>query len=159
MVATLSRRSARRMHLPVVVVAAVAALTVGACGAGSTQPTVTGTPQSQVSTTITLGLYSGVPDPTWTLTVSESTELYSEIATLAKVNGAAPTGGLGYHGFTIEGPEGTLVAYDGTVSPHPDTGGGHLLDPERVIERLLLSTGQPHLKPGEYTEARRSLGG
>jgi hypothetical protein len=146
------------MH-PLVVVAGVAALAVGACGAGATQPTVTGAPQRQVSTTIALGLYSEVPDPTWTLTVSESKELYSEIATLAKDTAAAPTGGLGYHGFTIEGPEGTLVAYDGTVSPDPDTRGGRLPDPERVIERLLLRTGQPHLKPGEYTEVRRSLGG
>jgi len=108
---------------------------------------------------VTLGLYSGVADPTWTLDSSQSRKLSSQVARLPHVPGAAPTGGLGYHGFTIEGPEGMLIAYEGAVSSVFNTAGGHLSDPDRVIERFLLTTGQTQLTPAVYAEVQQAMGG
>jgi hypothetical protein len=155
----LNARAGGWTRLLVVVAAVATALTAGACGAATTVPlTATGT-ASRANTTVTLGLYSGVADPTWTLTASQSRDLSSQVARLPHVKGAAPTGGLGYHGFTIEGADGMLIAYDGSVSSVPNTDGGHLSDPDRVIERFLLSTGQTHLTPAVYAEAQQAMGG
>jgi hypothetical protein len=144
-----------------VLVAAVATtLTTGACGAATTaQSTARDTATRATTTAVTLGVYSGVADPTWTLTSSQSREPSSRVARLPHVPGPAPTGGLGYHGFTIEGPGGTLIAYKGAVSSVPNTAGGHLSDPDRVIERFLLTTGQTQLTPVEYAEVQQALGG
>ncbi|MEI7778333.1 MAG: hypothetical protein WCJ42_02755 [Actinomycetes bacterium] len=141
------------------VAVAATMLTTGACGAASdVQPTATDT-STAAPTTVTLGLYSGVADPTWTLTAGQSRELSSRVAQLSRVPGTAPTGGLGYHGFSFESPEATLIAYAGAVSSVPNTAGGHLSDPDRVIERFLLTTGQRQLTPVEYAEVKQALGG
>lgn len=113
--------------------------------------------QAGLTTEVVLGIYSGVPDPAWTLTAEESNELAAALATLPEVSGTAAPGGLGYHGFTIESPDGTLVAFDGKVAEVGLDPPSYLNDPDRTIERLLLDTARPHVTPEVLTEVERSL--
>ncbi len=93
---------------------------------------------------IVLGLYSGVPDPAWTLTTEQANELAAALATLTRDNESAPAGGLGYHGFTIVAPDGTLLAYAGKVLSADSDLPYVLDDPDRTIERFLLTTARAH---------------
>ncbi|HYN33621.1 MAG TPA: hypothetical protein VES40_13425 [Ilumatobacteraceae bacterium] len=98
---------------------------------------------------IVLGLYSGVPDPAWTLTTQQANELSAALAALTRVNEPAPAGGLGYHGFTIATPDGTLLAYAGKVLSADSDPPYVLDDPDRTIERFLLATARPHVTAEE----------
>jgi hypothetical protein len=106
---------------------------------------------------VTLGIYSGRADPTWTLTDAEAASLGAALAKLAGVVGLPPVGGLGYHGFTIERPDGTVVAFNGAVAPPGDRARAYLADPARTIERLLLETARPHVAGNELVEVERAL--
>jgi hypothetical protein len=105
-------------------------------------------------TTVSLGLYSGLPDPSWALSDEESAALTALLESLPRVDGSPPSGGLGYHGFTIERltPEGMprlLVAFDGTVSDPASSHLSYLDDPDRSVERLLLESGRDQLSADE----------
>ncbi len=105
---------------------------------------------------IVLGIYSGVPDPTWALTAEQAEELAAALAGLTRVDTIAPIGGLGYHGFTIVDADRTLVAYAGKVGSaqgDPDV----LDDPGRAVERLLFRTAGPHLTPDELDVVAEAL--
>jgi len=101
------------------------------------------------SVEVVLGLSSGVADPAWTLTTEQANELAAALAALTRVDESAPAGGLGYHGFTIVTPDGTLVAYAGKVSSAASDSAYVLDDPDRTIERLLLDTARPHVSAEE----------
>lgn len=98
---------------------------------------------------VVLGLYSGVPDPAWTLTTQQANEFAAALAALTRVDESAPAGGLGYHGFTIVTPDGTLVAYAGKVLSADSDPSYVLDDPDHTIERLLLDTARPHVSAEE----------
>jgi hypothetical protein len=94
---------------------------------------------------VVLGLYSGVPDPAWTLTADQSKELSAALAGLSRVDEDPPSGGLGYHGFAILTPDGTMVAFAGKVV-NADSDPPYVLDdPDRTIERFLLDTAGQHV--------------
>jgi hypothetical protein len=106
---------------------------------------------------VVLGIYSGRPDPTWPLTAAEIGDLDRIIAALPEVVGTPPTGGLGYHGFTVTGSEGAWTAYLGTVAPSTEGTLAYRSDPERLVEHFLLDTGRPYLVEEEIAEVERSL--
>jgi hypothetical protein len=106
------------------------------------------------STTVSLGLYSGLPDPSWELSDEEAAALTALLESLPRVDGSAPSGGLGYHGFTIErltseGMPRLLVAFEGTVSDPASSHLSYLDDPERSVERFLLESGRDQLSAVE----------
>ncbi len=106
------------------------------------------------TTTVSLGLYSGRPDPSWELSEEEATALTALLESLPRVDGSPPSGGLGYHGFGIERltPEGMprlLVAFEGTVSDPLSSHLSYLDDPERSVERFLLESGRDRLSAVE----------
>jgi hypothetical protein len=120
---------------------------------GSTAATFDVFAESPV-TTVSLGLYSGLPDPSWQLAEDESAALTALLESLPRVEGSPPSGGLGYHGFGIERltPEGMprlLVAFEGTVSDPASSHLSYLDDPERSVERFLLESGREHLSAVE----------
>lgn len=98
---------------------------------------------------VVLGLYSGVPDPAWSLTTEQANDLAAALAALTRVNESAPAGGLGYHGFTIVTSDRTLVAYAGKVLSADSDPPYVLDDPDRTIERLLLDTSRAHVTAEE----------
>lgn len=108
---------------------------------------------------VTLGIYSGRPDPGWTLTPDQADELAGALARLRRVDEPAPAGGLGYHGFTVVTPERTLVAYDGKVTSTLPGSSYVLDDPERTIERFLLATAPPQVTAEERREVSDALAG
>ena len=111
------------------------------------------------SVKVVLGLYSGRPDPEWTLTTEQAATLIKALATLSTGTGAPGIGGLGYHGFTMLAPGSTLVAYRGMVAPPGDGPRAVMADPTRSIERYLLGTSRPHLTADEFTAVERALAG
>ncbi|MFH1475563.1 MAG: hypothetical protein ABIG85_06865 [Chloroflexota bacterium] len=106
---------------------------------------------------MTLGIYSGRADPAWTLTDAEAATLEAALGALRGATGAPPVGGLGYHGFTIDRPGGTVVAYSGAVAAPGEGRRPYLADPARTIERLLIETARPHATANELVEVERAL--
>jgi len=88
-------------------------------------------------------VYSGRPNPTWTLSEEESAELAAWLKDLPETDRPAPEGGLGYRGFVISSP-----GRPGPLPPHIRVGGGIVAIQEdgqlrpyrdtRQIERWLL---------------------
>jgi len=132
----------------------------GGSGAPTASPSATNVPRSAGPAgpvRVTLGIYSGRADPAWKLTDPEAATLEAAIAALPGAEGEPPVGGLGYHGFTIDRPGGTLVAYAGAVAAPGVGKRGHLADPARTIERLLIETARPHVTGNELAEVERAL--
>ena len=141
--------------------ASAAPLAPSACGnPASPNPASPGSSQGVAPAgpvVVTLGIYSGRPDPAWTLTVNEAAGVDAALAALPDRTGTPPVGGLGYHGFSITRPGTTLVAYLGTVAPSGDGPRTMKADPTRSIERCLLETSRSHVTPGEYAIAEIAI--
>jgi predicted small lipoprotein YifL len=112
--------------------------------------------------TVTLGVYSGRPDPSWDLTAAQVARVEAAIAALPVTTGTPPEGGLGYHGFTLLlGRPGkadeTLVAYRGIVAPPGVDPRPYRIDAGRTVERLLLHSGRSILTPTEVAAVEVDL--
>lgn len=111
----------------------------------------------------TLRIFSGRPDPAWTLTLAELAQLDTLVRQLTPGECGPLPDNLGYRGVAVTlgmGDAGNLVAYGGKVMSG-DTGRDAsalcLEDPDGRIEAFLISSAQPHIEPGLYallTEAR-----
>jgi hypothetical protein len=106
---------------------------------------------------LTLGIYSGRPDPTWTLAGAEAAAVERAIQALPEAAGSPPEGGLGYHGFTVARAGINVTAYLGTVWAGGSGPQVIRQDPGRTVERLLLELGRAELTPEEIAEVERSL--
>jgi hypothetical protein len=114
------------------------------------------------SVTVTLGLYSGRPDPSWTLSDVQVAALVGQLAALPAAIGSAPQGGLGYHGFSIvvrrpDQPDQTFQVYRGAVTSPGDAPGTYGADPQRTLESALLETGRSHLTATEINVVEADL--
>lgn len=107
---------------------------------------------------VTLGIYSGRPDPTWSLTSDEALTLSNMLASLVYGTGTPPVGGLGYHGFTITMPASTLVAYRGAIAAPGEAPRAVWSDPTRSIERFLLESSRGRVTPDEFSIAQQAIG-
>jgi hypothetical protein len=99
------------------------------------------TPRPVMAAIATLLIYSGVPDPDWSLTQEDLDSLAEIAAVLQPHDGLPPEGDLGYRGFRVTGPQGTWRVNAGVVmtpDTAPDTS---LADPDRRVERYLLASG------------------
>ena len=146
--------------------ALLAMVALGGCWAGpglfaartaSSGPTDAASPSPPVAQiTVSLGIYSGRPDPSWELSERQVVEVVDAIAALSPTTGTPPEGGLGYHGFTLvlhragQADE-ILVAYRATVAPQGTGPRPYRIDPDRTVERLLLDTGRSRLTPMEIS--------
>lgn len=122
--------------------------------------TIADTPLPSVN--VTLGIYSGRPDPSWELSDVQVAALVGQLASLPVENGTPPQGGLGYHGFSIlveqAGVTGeVLVAYRGAVTGPGDAPGSYRADPQRTVETALLGTGRSHLAANEISAVEADL--
>jgi hypothetical protein len=111
---------------------------------------------------VTLGIYSGRPDPVWALTTPEADKLAGLVAALPVVAGLPPQGGLGYHGFTVaitaaDGSVMTVTAYAKTISSGGAAADRFWSDDAGLVERFLLETGRPTLTAAEYATAKQAL--
>ncbi len=149
-------------RVALVALIASVALTASGCSAPApSAPAQTGTPavaEPAETIRVTLGLYSGRADPSWVLEPDESLALDRALGALPRAVGRPPEGGLGYRGFTIERPAGTLIAYRGAVAPPGQGAREYLSDPTLIVERLLLEFAGSRIGAAELAEVRRSLG-
>lgn len=72
------------------------------CVGCATEPT-----QSTMRMTAELDIFSGRPNPTWTLTTDESTRMAALLTNLPPANPAPADPGLGYRGVVLQNPEPT----------------------------------------------------
>lgn len=131
--------------------AALSATLLAACAAASPSAEPSG------PVVVTLGIYSGRADPTWTLTPGEAAGLEAVLARLPVVTETPPTGGLGYHGFTISSPARTLVAFGGAIAAPGQGPRAVKPDPTRSVERYLLETSRSRVTPEEYSTAEDAI--
>lgn len=98
---------------------------------------------------IELDIFSGRPNPSWTLDEGSSrrlAQLQEALAATAREIAELPA--LGYRGFVYEFESGRVRAFRGTVQ----TARSVLADPTLSIERFLLET-----LPSEFSEHRSRL--
>jgi hypothetical protein len=110
-----------------------------------------------VSANITVDLFSGRADnPAWSLSAAETSLLLAKLAALPPTQQLPPPSQLGYRGMQIELVDASgrasqrLHAYQGIVARETAQGTQYYADPQRTIERWLLSIGQSQLDPGLY---------
>jgi hypothetical protein len=115
---------------------------------------------------VTLRIFSGRPDPTWTLSVRQMTHLSNLISTLTPLIPVPPMmeGGLGYQGFRVERLKDIevrdpLFTFQGIVWLGPRGDASALIDPERRVERWLLDTGHGALSSTLYLTVESALTG
>ncbi len=101
---------------------------------------------------VELDIFSGVPNPTWALTLPETEDLMSRIARLDPIEeGRQRAENLGYRGFIVQiGAAGSatgqaILAARGIIEVTGSTGTVYYLDPQRQIELWLLATARPPL--------------
>ena len=93
---------------------------------------------------IELDVFSGRPNPEWTLTAAEAAELEAMTASLPVAAALPPPfDGLGYRGIVARNPADpgwSLVAFRDTVRVLTPEGSEVRADPDATVERWLLGT-------------------
>jgi hypothetical protein len=107
-------------------------------------PTLTKT-SNQVQQ-VELDIFSGRPNPTWTLTASEASDLASRISKLTHIETKEQRpGNLGYRGFIVQDDNQTIRAYQGIIEVSIQKAVVFYRDPQRQVELWLLAIARPPL--------------
>ena len=109
--------------------------------------------------TVEVDLYSGRPNPSWSLTPEEVAHLVKRIDGLAPADEVEPPGRLGFRGLRFRlYAHGREIASGESFDEHlrfqDPAGPRHLADPGREVERWLLETGQGKIEPQVYETLR-----
>jgi hypothetical protein len=138
---------------------AVCALLMPLCAA--TVQVATATDQAMpVRCDVELDIFSGEPNPVWAMTDAEADSFARQLAALPSTASRQLSGRLGYRGFIVHCTEGGAA-----WSVRLQNGVAHIArgastwaeDGQRRLERWLLGTGKPHLKPDLYAFAEKEL--
>jgi hypothetical protein len=108
---------------------------------------------------VELDVFSGRPNPHWTLTSQEASEFVRLLRTLPqqKVEGSVKEG-LGYRGLVVTGSEKSIAGYDeilisnGVVVARQGNESWQFTDKDRVLERWLFQTGRGELDDNLYNQ-------
>lgn len=119
-------------------------------------------PAPAETATVSLILYSGMPDPTWELTAKQAREFARRMDALPFTPVGEETSHLGYRGIYVFlgnrfAPSQTIRVTNGEVIVREGDEERWYYDAERQLERWLLETGQLHLKDAEYALALNSF--
>ena len=90
---------------------------------------------------VELDVFSGMPNPAWTLSKEQATEFLAKLAELQETEPKSRFSGLGYRGLIIRTQQGLdreLHIQNGFL----EVGGGFFLDQGRSLERWLVGTGR-----------------
>lgn len=105
------------------------------------------TGQQVSETTVELDIYSGLPNPTWTIAPAMASDLESRIASLnSSPEISECPQNLGYRGFIVQSLDDqsntiqTLHACRGVIKLTDATGSRYYLDPQKQIELWLLAS-------------------
>jgi hypothetical protein len=102
---------------------------------------------------VELDIFSGRPNPRWSLSPQECTTLQERLAGLPPTTKAATEPpGLGYRGLIVHRTDGPKVkVYGGHAAARQSDAG-------RQLERWLLETGRAHLEPAIFDLVLGELG-
>lgn len=112
---------------------------------------------------VELDIFSGRPNPAWTLSGEETRELLGMLENLPSTNTRSPEAGLGYRGFVVSFQDQrrrvtTVRIHGGTVERSVGESSEFFADKDRKLERWLLDTGQSKLDPSVFTAVSEKLG-
>ncbi len=135
-------------------------LAVANCGAvGSTFEQ----PKSKVmKARVMLSIFSGRPNPTWTLSAKNAEQLVTKINKLPKSDSASSPDGLGYTGFQVEltdseSRKSKITAYKGLVVYNVNDTSYYFSDSGRSIEKLLIESGKSTLDRQLYQTVKAEI--
>lgn len=134
--------------------ATVALILTSSCGGADLSKRSEETPSPDAGT-VEADLYSGRPNPAWSLTPEEAARLVERIEGLAPATEVEPPDRLGYRGLRFRlHAQGRQIAlgdsFDGHLRFQDSAGSRHLADPGREVERWLLGTGEGKIEPRTY---------
>lgn len=105
--------------------------------------------------TVELDIFSGRPNPTWSLTDAEAAQFLAAATGLPKAPAKELSGNLGYRGFIVRVMDGTeelaFTVQNGTVELTQGGRREYYDDRERALERWLLQSSKPHLANELFT--------
>ena len=111
---------------------------------------------------VELDIFSGMPNPTWTLVGSEAETFVKRVAALAHAPASELEGNLGYRGFIVQcttGANAQVIRIQAGVVQIVHGGATlYARDESRSVERWLLGTGKAYLKPEIFEIVERELG-
>lgn len=99
----------------------------------------------QTSAVVTMNIYSGRPDPKWTLSQADLATLLTRLDALPEARGEAPAShaALGYRGLSVTFSGGAAAEFGaGRITLD---GGASLVDDKRALERWLVETGRAQI--------------
>ena len=130
----------------------VVLLSVTACSPQNQNLSPTPTKTSSLVQKVELDIFSGLPNPTWTLTASEASELAGRISKLTRIETKEQRpGNLGYRGFIVQDENQTIRAYQGIIEVSIQKSVIFYRDPQRQVELWLLAGAKPQLD-ANFTE-------
>jgi hypothetical protein len=110
---------------------------------------------------VELDIFSGMPNPAWTLTNAEAESFVKQLAALSATPARELSGNLGYRGFIVqctqEATTQLIRIQNGAVHLSKGETNVYAYDEGRQLERWLLDTGRPHLKDDLFQIAEREL--
>jgi hypothetical protein len=110
---------------------------------------------------VELDIFSGMPNPTWSLTTAQANDLLDQLAALPPASPLELSGHLGYRGFIVQVEEGAerevIRVQAGAVQITKLAKKTYARDVDRKLERWLLDTGRPRLKSEVLQVVERDL--
>lgn len=105
--------------------------------------------------TAELMIFSGRPNPQWSLSANQTQELLQLVEHAALGNTVNFPDGLGYNGYTVQlhdgrSPVTSLRVGKGVIEVVSTNQTTYRLDANRQVERWLLTSAQPHLEKEVY---------
>jgi hypothetical protein len=124
-----------------------------ACAVNDKQPAplAAATPVNVKNATVTLQIFSGRENPSWSLSEKQIDELLALLKDLPQAEPRDFPDGLGYRGFQVVLTENTkkktheIVVYQGQILYETAEAKTYLADRDRRLEKFLLKTGESHL--------------
>ena len=108
---------------------------------------------------VELDIFSGMPNPTWSLTDEEENSFVKRLAALAASCSSELSGNLGYRGFIVQRMQGVnlqlIRIQKGAVQISDGANEVYAADKNRELERWLLNTGKPHIDDELFQIAER----
>lgn len=110
---------------------------------------------------VELDIFSGMPNPTWSLTGAEAEGFLAQLATLVQIPAREMSGRLGYRGLIVtcrqDGEEQLIRVHEGAVQISSAAAESFAADKDRGLERWLLTTGKPHIEGEIFQMADREV--
>jgi hypothetical protein len=106
--------------------------------------------QAHMTATVEIDIFSGRPNPEWTLSEADTAVMVSKLSGLQKAAAGLRSAHLGYRGLVVRMPQQagrTITIQNGVIESSGGTSSTFFLDPQRSLERWLIGTGRKFLSP------------